>query len=137
MALFGPTAWGVRGLSIVAGLGMVILMYYLGKTLVHEKVGLVAAFFTAISPWSMALSRGGFEAHFALFLATLGIIFLLKTKENPWNFLGFIVSWGLVIHTYSTFKLTLPLLLIVLILNLILKEDLFSQMILEEIQYPH
>ena len=58
----------------------------------------------AISPWDIYLSRGGFEAHFALFLALLGITMFIYKKYLWWA-----ISWGIAIFTYPTFKLTLPL----------------------------
>jgi 4-amino-4-deoxy-L-arabinose transferase-like glycosyltransferase len=107
--LFGPTVWGVRSLSILSGLGIIVLMYFLGKKLSGQKVGIIAALLAAISPWDIYLSRGGFEAHFALFLALLGITAFIY-KKYPW----WAISWGIAIFTYPTFKLTLPLIFILL-----------------------
>ncbi len=115
VAIFGPTALGVRSLSILSGLGMIVIMYFLGKRLFNQNTGFIAAFLIAISPWDLSLSRGGFEAHFALMLAILGLLFFLMAKDNPKYYLGFAVAWGLSIHTYSTYKLTLFLILALLI----------------------
>jgi 4-amino-4-deoxy-L-arabinose transferase-like glycosyltransferase len=111
VALFGPTALGVRSLSIISGLGLIIIMYFLGKKLLNEKAGIIAAFLVAVSPWDLSLSRGGFEAHFALMLAALGVLFFLMAKENSKYYLGMVLAWGLAIHTYPTYKLTLLLIL--------------------------
>lgn len=108
--LFGPTVWGERSLSLLSGLGIIVLMYFIGKKLFGEKVGLVGAFLTAVSPWDIYLSRAGFEAHFALFLAILGITFFLYKKYLPWA-----LAWGVATLTYPTFKLTLPILFLVLV----------------------
>lgn len=108
--LFGPTEWGIRSLSILSSLGIIVLMYFLGKKLFSEKVGLIASFIASISLWDIYLARGGFEVHFALFLALLGITLFLYGKFIPWA-----ISWGFVIFTYPTFKLTLPLMFLVLI----------------------
>jgi hypothetical protein len=85
-------------------------MYFLGKKLFSDKVGLVASLLAAISPWDIYLSRGGFEAHFALFLALLGVTAFLYKKYFLWA-----ISWGIAILTYPTFKLTLPLLFLPLL----------------------
>ena len=111
VAIFGPTALGVRSLSVLSGLGLIVVMYFVGKKLFGEKAGLFSAFLIAISPWDLSLSRGGFEAHFALFLAALGLLFFLLAKENPKYYLGTSLAWGLSIHTYPTYKLILFLLL--------------------------
>lgn len=108
--LFGPTEWGIRSLSILSSLGIIVLMYFLGKKLFNEKVGFIASFVASVSLWDVYLARGGFEAHFALFLALLGITSFLYGKYVPWA-----IAWGLAIFTYPTFKLTLPLMFIILI----------------------
>lgn len=110
VAIFGPSVWGVRGLSLLSGLGIIILMYFLGKKLFNQKIGLTSSLLTSISLWDIYLSRGGFEAHFALFLALLGIVTFLNKKYVVWA-----ISWGLAILTYPTFKLTLPILSLVLL----------------------
>lgn len=110
--LFGPNVWGVRSLSILSGAGIIILMYFLGKKLFIEKVGILASFLTAISLWDIYLSRGGFEAHFALFLALFGITMFFYKKYILWA-----VFWGLTFFTYPTFKLTLPFIFILLSLS--------------------
>ncbi len=115
VALFGPSELGIRGLSLVSGMGMIILMYFLGKKLfetqpeINEKVGLIASFLTSISLWDIYLSRGGFEAHFALFLALFGVVLFFYKK-----YILAAILFGLTVFTYPTFKLTLPLIFILL-----------------------
>lgn len=115
--LFGPSEWGVRSLSVLSGLGIIILMYFLGRKIFSEKVALIGSFLTSISLWDIYLSRGGFEAHFGLFLALLGITLFLYRKYIPWA-----ISWGLAILTYPTFKLTLPILFFLLVWYVGIKE---------------
>lgn len=115
VALFGPSALGVRMLSVLSGLGLILIIFYLGKQLFNERVGLISAGLLAISPWDINLSRGGFEAHFALFLALIGIFAFLKSKQKPWWLIITALTFALTIHTYPTYKLTLPLLLVLLI----------------------
>ena len=87
--LFGPTEWGVRSLSLLSSVGIIILMYFLGKKFFNDNVGLIAGFITSISLWDIYLARGGFEAHFALFLALFGTVLYLYGKYIPWA-----ISWG-------------------------------------------
>lgn len=110
VAVFGPTEWGVRGLSLVSGLGIIVLMYFLGKKIFSNNVGLWASFLTSISMWDIYLSRAGFEAHFALFLALFGVVLFLYQKYIPAS-----VFMALSTFTYPTFKLTIPLLFFVLV----------------------
>lgn len=115
VAIFGPSALGVRSLSILSGIGIIILLYYIGKKLFSQKVGLATAFIAATSPWDIALSRGGFEAHFALFLALVGTYLFLLGKNKPILYIFSAIFFGLTLHTYPTYKLVLPLFLIALI----------------------
>lgn len=107
IAIFGPTALGVRGLSIISGVALIVLLYLLSKKFFSQKVGLLTAASYAFSPWDISLSRGGFEAHFALFLAVLGIYLFLKAQEKPLLYIFSAFSFGLALHTYPTYKLSL------------------------------
>jgi 4-amino-4-deoxy-L-arabinose transferase-like glycosyltransferase len=46
----------------VGGVLTIFLLYYVGKRLFNWKVGLLAAFFLALNPWHIQLSRWGHEA---------------------------------------------------------------------------
>lgn len=111
VTIFGPTALGVRALSILSGLGVILLLYLIGKRLFSKGVGLVAAGVAAFSPWEISLSRGGFEAHFALFLSLLGIYLFMLAKEKPLLYIFSALSFGLTLHTYPTYKVNLLLFL--------------------------
>jgi 4-amino-4-deoxy-L-arabinose transferase-like glycosyltransferase len=108
--LFGPSVWGVRGLSLASGMGIIILMYFLGKKMFNEKVGLMSSLLASASLWNIYLSRAGFEAHFALFLTLFGVVMFLYKK-----YILMAILFGLAIFTYPTFKLTIPLLFLILI----------------------
>lgn len=107
VAIFGPSALGVRALSILSGMGIIFLTFILARKLFNEKIAAAASLITAVSPWEIALSRGGFEAHFALFLALLGIYFFIKAKERPLFYIYSALSFGLTLHTYPTYKVSL------------------------------
>ena len=123
VAIFGPNEWGIRGLSLVSGLGIIVLMYFLGKKLFGERVGLWSSFLTSISLWDIYLSRAGFEAHFALCLALLGVVIFLYKK-----YIFMAIAFGFAIFTYPTFKLTLPLLFVSLIVFAGIKETIKSKL---------
>jgi 4-amino-4-deoxy-L-arabinose transferase-like glycosyltransferase len=122
VALFGPSELGVRTLSLLSGVGLILVIYFLCRKLLgnwetdyKEIVPLVAAFLIAVNPWSLSMSRGGFEANFALLLASLGTVAFLYAHKKPANFIVSAICFGLVLHTYPTYKLTLPLFLVLLL----------------------
>ena len=111
VALFGPGVWGVRALSVLSGLGVIIAIYFVGKQLFSEKLGLVASFVASVSLWEISLSRGGFEAHLGLFLALWGVWLFLSSRRKPTNLIWAVVAWGLAVHTYPTYRVILPVFL--------------------------
>lgn len=113
--LFGPTALGIRALSVLSGIGIILLIYLISKRIFSTRVGLASAFLSAISIWGISLSRAGFEANFALFLVCLGIYAFLKATEKPILYTVSAASFGLALHTYPTYKLTLVLFLPLLV----------------------
>ncbi|MFW6135616.1 MAG: glycosyltransferase family 39 protein [Chloroflexota bacterium] len=52
-AAFGQSEFALRSLSVVAGLGLVAVIYLLGRRLYDETTGLIAAFLGAISPFAV------------------------------------------------------------------------------------
>lgn len=109
VALFGPGAYGVRMLSIISGVGIVLAGYLLSRKLFSEKIATITAFLIAISPWAINLSRGGYEANFALMLCLFALYAFIRGKEKPICYPISAVLMGLTIFTYPTFKLTIPL----------------------------
>ena len=78
IATLGLNEWGVRFPSAMLGVGLVILIFLILKKLADINTALWGAFLTAITPWTIILSRVALEAHLALFLTTLGFyLFLL------------------------------------------------------------
>ncbi len=117
VAAFGPTLLGARMLSVLSGVGIIILLYLLGKKLINDKVGLISAALFSISPLGIQLGSGGFETHFALFLTLLGAVLFLNGKTKPVFIILSALFLGLAIHTYSAYKLTVPLLALALIFS--------------------
>lgn len=115
-ALLGPTALASIMVSVLSGVGIVLLLYFLGRELFSEGIGLAMAAVAALNPWNLSLSRGPFETHFALFLALGGVYCFIRGLKNEHWFIFSGLSFGLAIQTYFTFALTVPLILVVLLL---------------------
>ncbi len=59
LAITGPTTFGIRGLSVLAGTLAIPLTYLVGRRLFHPTVGWVAALGLAFSFWGLMYSRFG------------------------------------------------------------------------------
>lgn len=115
VATLGVNEYGIRALSLLSGMGIVLLVYLIGERWFSKRTALIASFLAAISMWGVGLSRGAYESNFALFLSLLGIYSFLKAKTNVKYLLLSTLSFGLAIHTYPTYKFSLFLFIPLLI----------------------
>lgn len=92
--LFGLNEFSVRLPSALAGIGTVILTYFLTREIVknffkkkpstNELIALISSFLLAISPWHLQMSRVAFEANLALFFNTAALLFFfVAIKKKP------------------------------------------------------
>ena len=115
VGLFGLNAFAVRFPSALAGVLSVLFTYFLAKKLFKNNlVAILSAFFLAISPWHIFLSRPAFEANLASFLVIAGIYFFLVGLEKRWFLSLGILFLGLSVHTYNSARVFVPLVLITL-----------------------
>ena len=123
--VFGLSPFAVRLPSILAGIGTVIMTYYLTYELFKKKkISRISAFLVAVEPWSLFLSRAAFEANLALFFIVSGIYLFLKSIERPKALIFASIFLGLSVWTYNSARVFVPLILLSLIL--IYRKELFS-----------
>jgi len=115
--ILGPTPLAARLPSVLAGVGLSLLFFLIGRKVFSPKVGLLAALTVAILPWDISLSRAAYESHLALFLTVLGIYFYLKALEKPWWMVSSVLVFGAAFNTYSTYKLFIPMVVGLLIVT--------------------
>lgn len=119
--LFGLNEFSVRFPAAIFGSLTIIAVYFLAKEVlsVWEKkkqtiISLFAAFFLAISPWHLQFSRAAFEGQIGLFFLISGLLFFFKALKNG-NFLYLSgIFFLLSLYSYHSFRLFVPLLLLVL-----------------------
>lgn len=121
--IFGLNELGVRFPSALFGTLTVLLTYYLVKQLFYAKknklkldieaLALLSAFFLAISPWHIMLSRAAFEANVASFFIVLGtLFFLLGLNRKVYYFLLSAVFFALTFYTFNSSRIFVPLFVI-------------------------
>ena len=118
--LFGLTEFAVRFPSALFGTLSVLVTYLLVKRLFVgskrvEYYALAAAFFLAISPWHIMLSRAAFEANIATFFIMTGVwLFLLGIQKKPIFLIVSTIVFILSLYTFNSTRIVAPLLLLVL-----------------------
>ena len=114
IAIFGLNEFGVRVTPIVYGTLTVLLLYLLVQELFKKKtISLLSAFFLAISPWHIQLTRASFESSFSVFWVVMGIWFLLKGLKNPKWLIISMLPFAISVYTYNSARIFTPLFLFV------------------------
>lgn len=125
ISVFGLSEWTVRLPSALAGVGIVLAGYWLTVLFLEKKksaqhLGLMVAFFLAVSPWSVHFSRIAYEANLAMLLFVLGCIFynkaLQRTKVSSWYVIFSAAAFSLTVFTYHSYQIVTPTFLLLLVL---------------------
>ena len=107
--IFGTGEGIIRPPSLLAGLGLLWLVYDLVKQLVpkNKTLPLFVLVSLAVMPWAIHFSRIGFESHLSLFWLTLMIWLIIKK-----NYLAAIAG-VLGIYSYISLRLIAPALFLI------------------------
>lgn len=112
IAIFGLNEFSVRLPSALAGIGTIILTYFLAQEFfkslspqnsqVPKILGLISVFLLTISPWHIHMSRAAFEANLALFFNTLALLTFFKgIKKSGWWLILSSFSFMLAFYTFN------------------------------------
>ena len=126
IALFGLNEFSVRFASAFFGAVTVLLLYFVSilffervfpqKSHKQNTVSLIAAFFLAISPWHINLSRTASVSTLVFFFILLGTFYFLKWVKLSkslylyLSYVGFFTSLLFYIAPYSFLPLLIPVL---------------------------
>jgi 4-amino-4-deoxy-L-arabinose transferase-like glycosyltransferase len=103
--VFGISEGGLRSLSAVSGVVLVVIIYLLGEHLFGRLVGLAAAFIAAISPFQVYYSQ---EARMYILLAVFGaasmyaLVRYMESERLIW-LAGFVLSVAAGLYTHYLF----------------------------------
>src|SRR3989344_1409608 len=116
IAVFGLTEFATRFTAAIFGSLLIIAVFFLGFLVTNDRrVGILAALFTALSPWGILFSRTSAETLVATFFVVTGfalLFYFLKYKKTyalPLSTLFLILSF----FVYPTPRLFVPILLFV------------------------
>lgn len=119
MRLTGPTPFGVRLLSALAGIALIALMYLLAKELFHNsRVAGIASLVLAFLPVDILFSRTGFESHLAVLFVGFTLYFWLLSRRKPWVLGISSITGAAAVYAYFSARIVVPLLAIVTLTTL-------------------
>ena len=95
--LFGVNDFTSNVLSLATSLAGIILIFYLGKLLFNEKIGLMAAFLLSFFPLDVIFSTRLLPDFPAAFFMALSVLLFLKGEKENKNKYYFLcgLSWGI------------------------------------------
>ena len=118
--IFGLNEFAVRFPSAILGSLTVLITYLLVNRIFkkhEEPLALLSAFFLAISPWHINLSRAAFEANVSSFFIVCGVwLFLKSVQEKMWFLPLSVASFVISIYIFNTARIVAPILLLILFL---------------------
>ncbi|MBI5045140.1 MAG: hypothetical protein HZC02_04385 [Candidatus Levybacteria bacterium] len=74
-------------LSVFLGVGVVILLYFIGKFLINEKFGVILALLASSNPWFISMSRSSYEMISATFFYLL-TFFIFQIAKGKYLYLA-------------------------------------------------
>ncbi len=117
VGVFGITEVSVRLVSALAGVGTVILTFFLIYELFNNYfLAFLSMFLLAISPWHLHISRVESEANTAVFFVTLAtLLFLRSLRTKDWLIIPSSFFFVLTYYTYAGNHVFTTLLLLSLV----------------------
>lgn len=104
VCLFGLNVWSTRLPSALAGIGIVVINYFLGKIVFKDtKKALVLMFLVGTAPWAIFTSRAVFQSTISQFFLLLGITLCLYKSS-----LG-LIPLALSMYAYHSTRIIAPI----------------------------
>lgn len=107
--VLGNTLLAIRMAPALMGTLAIIAVYFWAKDWFGQRVGLIAAFFLAVNPWVVIISRDGFRASMTPLMVAM-VAYLggraIKTRKIGY-FIGAGIFLGLGSYTYTAYQLML------------------------------
>jgi len=88
--LLGQNLIALRLPLVLAGIGSVFLLYFIGKKLFNQQIGLIASLFLAVSSYHVWISRIGLQESIVIFLTLLCFYLFLQSLEDNQHW-----RWGI------------------------------------------
>jgi len=99
--LFGYTEIGTRSFSALAGIGSIVLIYMVGRELFGKEVGLLGAFFMAITEFQIHFSQLARFYSFFEFMTLLSFLFFIRAFRSKKVIYFLLYGLASIIMVYS------------------------------------
>lgn len=123
IALFDLSAFSFRLPAAILGSLSVLAIYWMVLRFRSELGALLAAFFVAISPWHLMMSRWALEANIfpTIVLAAFASLFWSDVKRNAW--IGYAILLAVSLYAYGSAYLFVPIVAIGILLFVLINRS--------------
>lgn len=100
--LFGASEIAARGLSVLAGVGTIVVVYFIARRIFNTTTANLSALFLSTAPLHIYYSQEARMYILETFFACLVIYFMLRVLEESvkfWNWVGLTLSSALLLYT--------------------------------------
>lgn len=112
--LFGFKELSVRLPAVLFSLGTVVISFFIAREITKKDlVAILSTFFVSVSGWFFIFTRVGYEASAGVMFFLLGIYLSLLAINRRWLFVPAFFSFICSIYSYNSFRIILPLFLVV------------------------
>ncbi len=117
--ILGVSTLAIRAVSVVFGMATIVVSFFLGNELFNRRMGLVLAFFLAVSRWDVNWSRIGMHGISVPFFEILSAVLILRAvrKQNLFDYVLAGLSLGLGLCFYTPL-FVFPVVIVVFLLFL-------------------
>ncbi len=116
VAVLGLSPLVVRLPMLLAGITSLPVMYFVATRTFNRRIGLLATFFLAISPWHILLSRWALESNLLPFVFLSAYACLLLGATRKLWFLAACILLGLGLYAYGTAYAVVPVFMVCVVL---------------------
>jgi len=114
VAIFGLSDWSIRLLSSLAGIGTIIIIYFMAKFIFKSQrnpkiIAIISAITLALLPWHIHFSRTAYEANLALFFCSFATLSFLKGIKKPIWLIISCLLFSLTLYTYHAYQIFTPM----------------------------
>lgn len=106
----------VRLPALLSGILTIPLSYFVASRTLGTRVGLMATFLLAISPWHILLSRWGINENILPFVFLVGYAFILKSSQKNHGFIIGCIFLGLCLYVYGATYVSVPVFMLCVLL---------------------
>lgn len=113
IAIFGLNSFSARLPQGILGCLTLVAFYFLYKRLRCKKEAILATFIFAIIPWHVMMSRWALDCNYFPAFLLFGMLFLLKSEDNPkWLVLS-AFFYGCSLYCYAAAWVVMPIMLLI------------------------